>query len=730
MTLIKLHYTNQLKSLAKQVHDKLIINQRSSSSNLNIEETLLYDKFERLAAELRPSIAELEKRYMIDPDEYGALLNEFFSTWFQVRNQLLHTRIKAEIARIQITHEQVPDLISLSTTGCNYLRSVCTAEWNLFKLFFPRTGEEELLSYLDSLSDYLYDLLRPQILHEQKLDVLCDLATIANALIAMDNSLVDEPEDLQDSPPSTFKFSSLLKPILQDIQTRLIFRAQAIIQAEVAHYQPKREDLDYPNKLIKVFQDRRQATDHKLKKNPSVTQAQSTLAVPSTVYQSDTALKSRLPPAETQETWYPTLRKTLWVLSRLHTYVNDSIFEDFAGEAVGICSESIIKASHLINSHNHQTEPPAASSATTNPITTTMNSNSLIDGELFAIRHLLILKEMIRTLDVVQVERAVDLGPITDVLKEILNPSLKDSLIFKPITLLNRLKNLNNQQDLSRRMKSSLTSGPAIRHKEDSALLLLNNIDQAPDQITKTIDNKSELDFKLKSICHEFIVHSCSLICSNSIESFLKKCQNFLHVEASIRSTSDAKNESGVASTTVSSTNKATGNTTGRLNRNLINQEWASKDVILNIFRAFLNDLQLGLRIIFNRVSLYFHDDDDDHLNFNLINVLFPSLQEEIMDRYQKFYNLIKFEFDLNNLTVDDNGGDQEILQDPAPDSELDRSGALGIRLEDLNDPSHLQKVLSPAQIRQLIQLIVYNQSHHDPWVPSSSCSTACSWTE
>jgi hypothetical protein len=31
-----------------------------------------------------------------------------------------------------------------------------------------------------------------------------------------------------------------------------------------------------------------------------------------------------LPSKETQETWYPTLRSTLWVLSCLHTYVQVS----------------------------------------------------------------------------------------------------------------------------------------------------------------------------------------------------------------------------------------------------------------------------------------------------------------------------------------------------------------------------------------------------------------------
>jgi hypothetical protein len=37
----------------------------------------------------------------------------------------------------------------------------------------------------------------------------------------------------------------------------------------------------------------------------------------------DTVLLS-LPPPEAQETWYPTLRVTLWVLSCLYTYVDVS----------------------------------------------------------------------------------------------------------------------------------------------------------------------------------------------------------------------------------------------------------------------------------------------------------------------------------------------------------------------------------------------------------------------
>lgn len=41
----------------------------------------------------------------------------------------------------------------------------------------------------------------------------------------------------------------LLKMVLQDAQTRLVFRAQALIQADVQYYAAKEGDLDYPDKL-------------------------------------------------------------------------------------------------------------------------------------------------------------------------------------------------------------------------------------------------------------------------------------------------------------------------------------------------------------------------------------------------------------------------------------------------------------------------------------------------
>lgn len=203
--------------------------------------------------------------------------------------------------------------------------------------------------YLESLCDKLCDYLRPRILHEPKLDTLCELCTIIQALMSLDPGHPSDADgDEQDgisamdplTPPAThsthnpffsapststptnptksfgeaqqqyhqslghLQFSRLLQGILQDAQTRLVFRSQAIIQSEVMHYQPSDADLDYPNKL--------KGTNRQMSLWPASLDE----------HEEDREGSSlRLPDSDIQDTWYPTLRKTLWVLTRLHTYV-------------------------------------------------------------------------------------------------------------------------------------------------------------------------------------------------------------------------------------------------------------------------------------------------------------------------------------------------------------------------------------------------------------------------
>lgn len=124
--------------------------------------------------------------------------------------------------------------------------------------------------------------------------------------------------------------SHLLQMILQDAQTRLFFKAQSVIQAEIRYYAPKPDDFAYPNVLIgepislKVCEAtpiaecihhfaaaRKPASDSEIKEKESVSQL------------------FHLKSLNNQNTWYPTLRKTVWVLSQLHDFVNVSLIVSY-----------------------------------------------------------------------------------------------------------------------------------------------------------------------------------------------------------------------------------------------------------------------------------------------------------------------------------------------------------------------------------------------------------------
>ena len=121
-------------------------------------------------------------------------------------------------------------------------------------------------AYLENLCDYLYDDLRPRILHEPRLTALCEVCTVLQALMVLDvpslpspssDNEADENDDLTvdfDKPSKKglgrLHISHLLQMVLQDAQTRLFFKAQSVIQSDIRYYAPKGEDLAYPDKLV------------------------------------------------------------------------------------------------------------------------------------------------------------------------------------------------------------------------------------------------------------------------------------------------------------------------------------------------------------------------------------------------------------------------------------------------------------------------------------------------
>ena len=153
--------------------------------------------------------------------------------------------------------------------------------------------------YLETLCDILYDDLRPRILHEPRLTVLCDVCTVLQALMVLDatstsdstaSSTVvssdDEDEGQEEAGVSSvdkiqhlglqshsqadetsassslgkdrkierrLHIGHLLKMVLQDAQTRLFFKAQAVVQSEIRHYVPTPDDLNWPDILLRSY---------------------------------------------------------------------------------------------------------------------------------------------------------------------------------------------------------------------------------------------------------------------------------------------------------------------------------------------------------------------------------------------------------------------------------------------------------------------------------------------
>ncbi|KAG1832391.1 Sec34-like family-domain-containing protein [Suillus variegatus] len=384
MTLIRMFFVGSLRALTADVSRRLSEKDVSSTAQMH----LLYTRFRSVTSQLSPLLSELERRAEAHPEDLSALLSECHSAYFAARKGLLVGRLMEEIRGLDPAHTE---LVELTNAGCTYLKHLCTDEFNLYREFF-NSGEDQLYTYLENLCDYLYDDLRPRILHETRLTTLCEVCTVLQALMVLDVAeLPEEPTDDGnlivdfDQPKSKglgqLHISHLLQMVLQDAQTRLFFKAQSVIQAEIRYYTPKPEDLAYPDKLVAM---RKPVSQYEIKEKDSVSQL------------------FQLPSLDKKETWFPTLEKTVWVLSQLHDFVKPAIFEDIAHEAVSFCRQSLVTSSNLVEQRS---------------------STGVLDGQLFLVRHLLILKEVANNLDYTpkDTEPRSDIGGMTDTLASVLN---------------------------------------------------------------------------------------------------------------------------------------------------------------------------------------------------------------------------------------------------------------------------------------------------------------------
>ncbi|CAI9302188.1 unnamed protein product [Lactuca saligna] len=408
--MIRAHVLSVLKSSTSQVQTAL----KGSGGNKatvseGVEASIIYVRFKAAASELKPVLEEIERRS--SRKEYVQILSECHRIYCEQRLSLVKGIVSQRISE----YSKKETLPSLTRSGCAYLMQVCQLEHQLFDHFFPSTSEDitSLAPLVDPLCTFLYDTLRPKLIHETNLDVLCELVDILKIEV-IGEQLSRRSESLAGIRPT-------LDRILADIHERLTFRARTHIRDEIANYLPLDEDLDYPGKL---------------EQSPEIKSDPTSIELSSDVV----------------KTWYPPLEKTVSCLSKLYNCLEQAVFTGLAQEAVEVCSLSIQKASKLVAKRSSQ-----------------------MDGQLFLIKHLLILREQIAPFDIEfsVTHKELDFSHLLEHLRRI-------------------LRGQTSLFDWSRSTSLARTLSPRVLESQ--------------------IDAKKELEKNLKATCEEFIMSVTKLV--------------------------------------------------------------------------------------------------------------------------------------------------------------------------------------------------------------------------
>ncbi|XP_022159148.1 conserved oligomeric Golgi complex subunit 3 isoform X2 [Momordica charantia] len=491
--MIRFHVVSVLKSASSQVQAAM---RSSSGSNTavseGVEASFIYVRFEAAAEELKTMLEEIESRST--RKEYIEILAECHRLYCEQRLSLIKNIVHQRISEFA-KKEALP---SLTRSGCAYLMQVCQLEHQLFDHFFPSSSDNvsSLAPLIDPLSTYLYDTLRPRLVHETSLDFLCELVDILKVEV-LGEQLTQQGESLVGLRPT-------LQRILADVHERLTFRARTHLGDEIANYFPSDEDLQYPEKLEKTSGEMSESTSAGMNQG-------------------------------TPNTWYPPLEKTLSYLSKLYRCLEPVVFTGLAQEAVEVCSTSIQKASKLI-----------------------AKRSSPMDGQLFLIKHFLILREQIASFDIEfsATHKELDFSHVLEHLRRILRGQAS---LF----------------DWSKSTSLARTLSPRVLESQ--------------------IDAKKDLEKNLKATCEEFIMSVTKLVVDPML-SFVTKV-------TAVKVALSSSNQNRV------------------LEKPLRNQAFATQDKVAELVQKVNTAIQQQLPMVMEKMKLYLQNPTTRMILFNPIKV-------------------------------------------------------------------------------------------------------------
>ncbi|XP_055691770.1 conserved oligomeric Golgi complex subunit 3 [Lutzomyia longipalpis] len=425
---------------------------------------LFYGKFQASAPKVKRVTNLIEQR-KTRCAEYETLLQDLHEYYLSQRRVVMYPGVGAALQDLTVTHRG--DHCALVRAACAFLVHVCQDEYRLFLQFFP-SHSREMNGFLDALSLQLYDTIRPFVGQIAHLETLAELSSILRT------EMLDE--HVHHSPESLGPFGRVINQLLHDVQDRLVVRARHYIQSDILNYKPSAGDLAYPDKLEMM-----ESIALSLQEPPSFLQRADSRAsmfsmtsqeVDSINSTAESQMRSRTgnSPADLHGMWYPTVRRTLVCLSRLYRCVDRPIFQNLSQEALTYCIQSVSAAAALIQQRK------------TN-----------LDGELFEIKHLLILREQIA-------------------------PFRVDFIVKKTSLDFSKMKTAAYGLIQKRGQLFALGSNNALLE------FLLEGTPQMKEQL---LDSRKDVDRQLKSVCEIFIRDATNLLVGN-ILGFMERMTQIL----------------------------------------------------------------------------------------------------------------------------------------------------------------------------------------------------------
>ncbi|XP_065889132.1 conserved oligomeric Golgi complex subunit 3-like [Dysidea avara] len=444
LNFIKLHVVSSLKNTTKSI-------QASKPGTTTPPEhtySNYYGKFRTNASRIKILMKEIEQRLDKYPDAQ-VLLRDCQKCYISQRRQLLLPIIATSNEAFQKQHGT--DTCNLVRSSCNYLCRLCQSEHQLYYHFFTLPSSE-LNGLLESLCFSLYDVLRPIIIKINHLETLAELCSILNT------EMIEE--QVKPKEEEMTSFGLIMTQMLQDVQQRLVYRAQKFIESDIRGYSPAAGDLAYPEKLIltediEVLEDPQSEHD--------------------SVFEGDATKQihhKKIAVVDIHAMWYPTVRRSILCMSKLYRCIEKYIFEGIAQEAVSQCILSLQSAAQTIE-----------------------RNKTRLDGELFLIKHLLILRE---EMGAFKVEFSIT----------------EFGLDFS--------RTRNAAYELLRKRSKMFSLG-----SNNSFLEFF--LQGTPELTESHIDSRKEVDGQLKKTCELFISHVSSELIA-PIKDFLSKVEVVLEV--------------------------------------------------------------------------------------------------------------------------------------------------------------------------------------------------------